>query len=105
MRWRTMTVLSLALASCGSAKPQHPNRVIFPPSEAAALLKQCSRNAPVMGERAWQPTDADVDALEGALPGALATLPQAREVAFSALLERWQRQYAGIIRAGRRYIY
>lgn len=58
-----------------------------------------------MGERTWQPTDADVDAMEALLPGKLAELPQAREVDFSGVLARWQRQYVGIVREGRRFIY
>ncbi len=102
MRW---PVLLLLLASCGSGNRAASNRVIFPATDAAELLKQCSRNAPAMGEKAWQPTDADIDALEAALPRALAASPQARKVDFSGLLERWQRQYAGISRAGRRYVY
>ncbi len=69
------------------------------------MLGQCSRDVQNMGEKAWQPTGDDVDALEAVLPEALAGLRQARQVDFSNLLVRWRRQYVGIVRGGRRFIY
>ena len=104
MRW-SLLLLLLLLASCGSGDHASNNRVILPGIDATELLKQCSRDAPAMGEKAWVPTDAEVDALEKALPAALAASSQGRKVNFSALLEKWQRQYVGIIRGGTRYIY
>jgi hypothetical protein len=86
------------------------------------LLHQCSRSAPAPGEASWQPEAADIAALEAALPAALAAsnLPaiekglRARPEAGSrnpgdpdwATAPRgWQRQYVGIVRGGRRFIY
>ena len=43
--------------------------------------------------------------MEANLPEVLAARPQAREVNFSNLLSNWKRQYVGIVRGGRRYIY
>lgn len=106
VRWRQSLLLLPLLASCGSCDRQATdNRVIFPAGAAREMLGQCSRGAPEMGEKAWQPTDDDVDALEAILPGALAKLPQARVIDFSNLLVRWRRQYVGIVRGGRRFIY
>jgi hypothetical protein len=106
MCWRPPFLLLLLLASCGSANRQPVvNRVVFPASAAPDMLKQCSRDAPKMDTKAWQPTDADVDAMEAILPRALAGLPQAREVDFSGVLVKWQRQYVGLVRGGRRFIY
>ena len=106
MRWRTPVTLLLLLASCGSANRQPViNRVILPASAASHMLEQCSRDAPIMDGKAWQPTDDDVDAMEAILPKVLAGLPQAREVDYSGLLGKWQRQYVGLVRGGRRFIY
>ena len=95
----------LLLASCGSANKQPSNRVIFPATEVPEMLKQCSRDAPSIGDGAWQPSGPDVDEMEAMLPKALAAHPQAREVNFNGLLTRWQRQYVGIVRRGKRFIY
>jgi len=58
-----------------------------------------------MGEKAWLPTSDDVDELEAALPRAISQTRQARQVNFNHLLERWRRQYVGIVRGGARFIY
>jgi hypothetical protein len=103
MRWPAVTAF-LLLCSCGSFHREQTNRVILPPSDAPELLKQCSRDTPAMGGT-WEPAEADVDQLEAVLPGRVAALPQAHDVDFSHLLQKWHRQYAGIERGGRRYIY
>jgi hypothetical protein len=60
---------------------------------------------PEKGDATWQPTDADLDALEAALPEALAAAPEARGEKFEGLLANWSRQYIGIVRDGRPLIY
>lgn len=43
--------------------------------------------------------------MEAILPGALAAEQRARAMSFSDLLNKWQRQYVGIVRGGKRYVY
>ena len=102
---RPTFLLLLVLASCRSAgREPVVNRVVFPASAVPDMLKQCSRDAPP-ADAAWQPMEADVDAMEAVLPRALARFPQAHEVDFSGLLVKWQRQYVGLVWGGRRFVY
>lgn len=80
---------------------------ILPPSAVTAMLDQCSRSVPQAGEDSWQPAPADIERLEALLPSALASSPAlaARSTDFSQLLTRWGRQYVGIVRDGRRFVY
>ena len=48
---------------------------------------------------------ADVGRLEKALPAALARAPQARELNIPRVLQGWRRQYVGIVRGGKRFLY
>lgn len=43
--------------------------------------------------------------MEARLPKALSGFPEARQVDFTGLLAKWQRQYVGVARGGRRLIY
>jgi hypothetical protein len=113
---RAMALLAFSLAAaCGNAGSP-PNRsttipgdqslpaeaAILPDAAVPALLQQCSRSAPEAGEGTWQPTAADIAALEAALPAALAE--RARPETANAP-QGWRRQYGGIVRGGRRFIY
>ena len=98
----------LAAAACGAssvAEKAVTDRVILPGAAVRDLLNQCSRSAPQAGEGTWQPAEADIDRLEALLPAALAAAPQAQGEDFSQLLTRWRRQYVGMVRGGRRYVY
>ena len=112
-----MALLALSLvAACGNAS-QPANRTAGPPTDPAlpadvaifdgagvpSLLRQCSRGTPPAGEGTWQPAAADIAALEAALPAALAGTPHAAELARAP--QGWRRQYGGILRGGRRFIY
>ncbi|MCW4460575.1 hypothetical protein OK349_02570 [Sphingomonas sp. BT-65] len=78
---------------------------ILPPATIAEMLHQCSREAPASGTGSWQPTISDIAKLEAALPDALAsTNPRGGEDLRNAPTG-WRRQYVGIVRDGRRYIY
>lgn len=69
------------------------------------MLNQCSRSSPALGEGTWQPAEADVVDMEMLLPSALAEAPEAQGFDFSDVLGRWQRQYVGVVRGGKRFIY
>jgi hypothetical protein len=95
-------VLLLALAP-----PQDDDIVIFAPDKVAEMLRQCSRATPKAGESGWTPSLADVAKLEAKLPAALRLMrpdPFARKE-LAELPKGWLRQYVGIVRGGKRYIY
>lgn len=103
---RTLLGLLLLLAACGAAPagPALPaDAVVLPGAAVAGLLRQCSRATPELGEATWQPGAADVAALEAALPGALRAEAAGRD--WSRFPGDWRRQYGGIVRGGRRFVY
>jgi len=105
---RTLFGLLLLLAACGAA-PADPalpaDATIMPAGAVAGLLSQCSRAAPPPGEATWQPTGADIAALEAALPAALRAEHEAAGHDWSRFPADWRRQYGGIVRGGRRFVY
>lgn len=96
-----MILLAIALAA---AAPTDGEYVLFDRSKTAAMLRQCSRDAPAPGEAGWTPLAGDIIALEAALPTMLAA-QIARRPAFASAPHGWLRQYVGIVRDGRRTIY
>jgi hypothetical protein len=81
-----------------------PDAVILDGAMVPDMLRQCSRAAPAAGEGSWQPAPSDIAPLEAALPAGLAA--QGRPGPdWSRAPQGWQRQYVGILRGGRRYIY
>jgi len=112
---RVMALLALSLATaCGNAgtnsdqtsppdgPPLPADAAILDGAQAPTLLRQCSRSTPEPGESNWQPSSADIAGLEAALPAALAAEGR-RET--TGAPQGWLRQYAGIVRGGRRFIY
>lgn len=86
------------------------------------MLRQCSRSSPAPGEGSWQPEAADIAALEAALPAALAAsnlsaieerlrtrpevgTPSPSDPDWATAPRGWRRQYGGLVRGGRRFIY
>jgi hypothetical protein len=69
------------------------------------VFQQCSRGAPKAGESTWQPELADITTLEGKLSAALIAHGNSDGVDFRQAPLGWWRQYVGIIRGGKRYIY
>lgn len=65
--------------------------------------QQCSRGTPAPGQDAWGPGAAEIARLEAALPAALAAQRPGED--WSAFPQNWRRQYVGIVRDGRRYVY
>jgi hypothetical protein len=80
------------------------NAVILDAGAVPAMLRQCSRAAPAAGEGSWRPGPADIAALEAALPAGLAAQNRPG-VDWSRAPEGWLRQYVGLLRGGRRFIY
>jgi hypothetical protein len=112
MRTRLAIGIGLALAACGAAeRPLPPDAAILPGSAVAAMLHQCSRLAPAPGEGRWTPEAADIARLEAALPAAVRDRAEIRRSHYrpdpdwARVPEGWRRQYVGLVRGGRRFIY
>lgn len=110
MPFRFAVALGMFLSGCDAAAALPPGAAILPGEQVPVMLRQCSREAPEAGEASWQPGEADIAALEAALPAALRDRPETRgdySPAFdwSRAPEGWGRQYVGIVRGGRRFVY
>jgi len=101
----SIALLGLLAASCASAQDVRGDAAILPGEMAEGLLRQCSRDAPPMGETTWQPTWNEVERFEAALPGALAANPESPDLVDFHPTGEWVRQYVGLVRDGRRFIY
>lgn len=97
-------IATLGIAGAEAAPTLPEGAAILPATLRAQLLGQCSRRAPSPGEAGWQPGAADIAALEAALPAALAADPH-HSTYLSRAPQGWRRQYVGIVRHGRRFIY
>ena len=98
----------ILLASCAASRPAEQANLpkgafILPGTAVSDLLHQCSRAVPQQGEASWQPGVADVLALERALPQALAKARPSGD--WAKFPGQWIRQYVGIVRHSRRYVY
>ena len=113
---RTFNVTRLAVAalflsavSCGGSlsRPVAPNQsALLSLDQARLLTDQCSRPAP-SPDSMWQPSDADIRALEAnlrRLEGRRASECCIRGARIKDV-DKYLRQYAGVVVAGRRYIY
>lgn len=69
-----------------------------------AALDQCSRASPPAGDGNWTPSWSEVGELEERLPAALQGRPEMSDLGGSPPTG-WYRQYSGITRNGRKYIY
>ncbi len=87
--------------------PQSGGVVIFESDKAGEMLRQCSRAAPKAGEGGWLPTAKDVAKLETKLPEALrvAALNAYAYKELQGAPKGWVRQYVGIVRGGKRFVY
>lgn len=79
--------------------------VILPDATRASILQQCSRSTPEPGEAGWRPTAADIIALEAAAVASLRGRSDGNRPDWTRFPEDWRRQYVGIVRGGRRYVY
>ena len=106
MRGARLILLLAALAGGDAAAATMPRgAVVLPGAKLATLLHQCSRASPQKGEATWQPTAEDIVALEALLPAALSPRFRPGDAKWSKAPTGWGRQYVGIVRGGRRFIY
>lgn len=100
-------MLLVLTCSCASL-PSHrtaAGAVILPAAAVEKILRQCSRDAPSAGEGTWQPTSVHINALEAALPAELLKRRAAGHPSWTNFPRAWTRQYVGIVRQGRRFVY
>ena len=115
---RLSALLPLAfLAACGAsvdgtappatgASTELPaGAVVLPAATIPAILRQCSRQSPTAGEGGWQPSAAEIIALETAAAAALRARQEPNDPDWSGFPDNWRRQYVGLVRGGRRFIY
>jgi hypothetical protein len=116
---RAIALLTAALAvACDNgattvqSRPPAAGSVALPSGAAIldgatvpTMLQQCSRGSPTAGEDTWQPSAADIVALEAGLAAALAARSPAGELDWSHAPQGWLRQYVGIVRGGRHFVY
>lgn len=106
MKVKAVAFASLLFASCSAGQIGMPaSATVLPESQIGAMLRQCSRASPSAGQGGWRPSAADISALERRLLAALADAPQARAMSNGAPPQGWLRQYVGLVRDGRRYVY
>jgi hypothetical protein len=109
---------ALALAACngpveatqsGGGDPTDvalpADAAVLPGSATAPILQQCSRSTPAPGEAGWRPAATDIVALEAAATTALRSRRDSNDPDWSRFPRDWQRQYVGLVRGGRRFIY
>jgi len=107
---RSSVVLAFVIAAATSSAYAENARIVLPtagrliaPSALAPLLiKPCSRRGAVGAESFWEPTEAQLNVLEAKLIAFLKSQPS--DVSPPARTS-YHRQYAGFVKAGRRYIY
>ena len=109
---RLLVGLALLLPACGAASQSlPPDALVLPGSAAVQLLHQCSRPAPSPGEATWTPGAEDIERLESALADAIRPRAEIRRSHYASDPDwarvplGWRRQYVGIVRGGRRFIY
>ena len=102
-----VVVLGFLWIGCSQVQVEPGKSVILPPSTAAEFHRQCSRSPPPRFEDTWQPSPEVVAEMEShfvrlqRLKSNLCCFPGAR----MGNVNRFARQYVGIVVEGRRLIY
>lgn len=100
---------TVLLASCSGLATQgvdvRGDAAILSADKVPELLNQCSRDTPPAGESTWRPEWRQIDALEAILPHAVASHDEGERLSSRQPPDGWIRQYVGIVRNGRRFIY
>ncbi|MBB3997531.1 hypothetical protein [Aureimonas pseudogalii] len=97
-----MVLALVFLMPCVQAQASSANIAIL---EGMGILDQCSRSSPPAGNGIWTPTSADIAALEALLPDAIGETWEGHGLDVSQLQNQYHRQYVGIVRDGKRYLY
>jgi len=103
--WRQLLGVAAAALpiACHAADPYPKGVYVLDARAIPTILGQCSRAVPTAGEAAWTSSAADIAAFERALPAALVKArPKENWAAFP---EAWDREYVGIVRQGKRFVY
>lgn len=97
-------LMLMMLALVTSSLPSLADDVfaVLPEGQTAMALKQCSRGSPPIGEATWRPSEADILRLEAGLP---ASMKAAGHPDVAEALTSQPRQYVGIVRGGRKFVY
>jgi hypothetical protein len=90
----------LAIVEVGGAEG-----VVIPGSHAPFLLSQCSRPTPGPGSSYWIPTAADLERMEKDLPAFIKEHGNPANPNLFQELKKYRRQYAGVVRNGKKAIY
>jgi|1185.fasta_scaffold108965_2 hypothetical protein len=99
-----LVTTAIVLASDVPFAPPATGRYRLNPSLARDVLRQCSRATPAAVSGAWQPSNQDIDELEGSLPKYLQQRANAGEE-IPPQGQAYHRQYVGFTRKAERYIY
>lgn len=119
MRFATLFSVALLAGCSGSVRATDPSDnatstigaalpadvAVLPAAAIPTILQQCSRQAPTAGEGGWEPGAIDITALETATAAALRERRVTNDPDWSRFPQGWRRQYVGITRGGRRFIY
>ena len=97
--WRSVFVIFLAMQPANAQIDRSKIAIL----QGTELLHQCSRKSPPPAEGTWSPTLSDVQKFEALLPSML--IERGARLDAEGVLGQSARQYAGIIRDGRRYLY
>jgi hypothetical protein len=94
-------LLMVLLSGCASSTPSDKTGtwVVLPLSEGPKLVVQCSRSSPKDVTRFWTPSTAQIEAVETRLPALLSTSGH------GLIAARFNRQYIGFVRHGKKLIY
>lgn len=98
---RLLSAIALVLSAPNIAAAD-PMFVILPEAAIEQMLNQCSRGTPDKGDAAWLPTEAEIARVDAAMPEVLTTA--GHDEAAAAFASRL-RQYVGIVRGGRKFVY
>lgn len=119
---RALGLLAVLALACGCSPARSTvglpeGAYVLPDAVGGQLLMQCSRATPEKGVGSFQPDPADIAALEAVLAQAIAhrdsyppniggrAVPMPGTPDLLQAPKGFKRQYAGIVRSGRRYIY
>jgi hypothetical protein len=108
-----LTIALVALTGCANAQELSQRTptgaIILPGSYIDKMLDQCSRSAPTKGEGTWMPSPAAIERVENRLAAELPYALKSQDLStldsYPAFPAAFHRQYLGIIRNGRKFIY
>ena len=100
------TIFVFLVILSGNLQAKQQKWVVLPPTQAEVVARLCSRSALPKVDGSWEPTTADVTAMEKRL----SEIPKLQSKAADSGVpvkdpRRYYRQYVGVVVAGRKLIY